>query len=48
MKGVDRALGVGLGIATGVAVKKRRWFIGAILGMFTALALAVGFGLIEE
>ena len=48
VKGVDRALGVGLGIATGVAVKKRRWFIGAILGMFTALALAVGFGLIEE
>jgi Zn-dependent protease len=48
VKGVDRALGVGLGVATGIAVKKRRWFIGAILGMFAALALAVGYGLIEE
>jgi Zn-dependent protease len=48
VKGVDRALGAGLGVATGVAIKKRRWFIGAILGMFTALALAVGYGLIEE
>jgi Zn-dependent protease len=48
VKGVDRAMGVGLGIATGIAVKKRRWFVGVILGMLTALALAVGFGLIEE
>jgi Zn-dependent protease len=48
VKGVNRAFGVGLGVATGVAVKKRRWFIGGILGMFAAIALAVGFGLIEE
>lgn len=48
VKRVDRAFGVGLGVATGVAVKKRRWFIGGILGMLTALVLAVGFGLIEE
>ena len=42
VKGVNRAFGVGLGVATGVAVKKRRWFIGAILGMLTAIVLAVG------
>jgi Zn-dependent protease len=48
VKGVDRLLGVGLGAATGVAVKKRRWLVGAILGVFSVLALAVGFGLIEE
>lgn len=48
VKAVDRVLGVGLGAATGVAVKKRRWLMGAILGVFSVLALAVGFGLIEE
>lgn len=48
VKGVDKVLGSGLAAATAVAVKKRRWLIGAILGLFSALALAVGFGLIEE
>ena len=46
--GVDRVVGGGLGVAAGVAFKKRRWFFGSILAMFSALALAVGFGLVKE
>jgi Zn-dependent protease len=46
--GVDRAVAGGLGVAAGVALKKRRRFLGAILGMFAGLALVVGFGLVRE
>ncbi len=40
-------VGAGLGVATGLAIKRRRKFLGAILGMFAALALAVSFGMIR-
>jgi len=46
--GVGRVVGGGLGVAAGVALKKRRWFLGSILAMFAGLALAVGFGLLKE
>lgn len=46
--GVDRAMGAGLGVAAGVAFKKRRWLLGTILATFAALALAIGFGYIKE
>jgi len=45
---VNRLTGAGLGAAAGVALKKKRWFIGAILGMLSATALGVGFGLLKE
>ena len=45
---VDKVTGVGLGIAAGVTMKKKRWFMSAILGMFSAIALVVGFGLYKE
>jgi len=48
VKKVDLVLGAGLGVAAGIAIKRRRKFLGAILGMFAALALAVGFGLLKE
>ena len=46
--GVDRVTGAGLGVVAAVALRKRRWLLGAILAAFSALALAVGFGLIKE
>ena len=48
VKAVDRAVGAGLGAAAGLALKKRRRFLGAILGMFSLISLAVGFGLLRE
>ncbi len=45
---VNKLTGAGLGAAAGVALKKKRWFIGAILGMLSATALGVGFGLLKE
>ena len=48
VKRVDRIVAGGLGVAAGITLKKRRWFLGSILGMFAALALAVGFGLVKE
>jgi Zn-dependent protease len=45
---VDKVTGVGLGLAAGIALKRKRQFLGAILGMFSAIALAVGFGLYKE
>ena len=46
--GVDRIVGGGLGVAAGIALVKRRRFLGLILAMFSVLALAVGFGLVRE
>ena len=46
--GVNRALGGGLGVAAAVALQRRRHFLGAILALFAVLALALGFGLVEE
>jgi Zn-dependent protease len=48
VKRVNRVSGAGLGLAAGIALKKRRWFIGAILGLFAALSWAIGFGLLKE
>ena len=48
VRGVDRAVGAGLGVAAGIAIRKRHWFPGAILAMFATLALLLGFGLIKE
>ena len=46
--GVDRVAGAGLGVAAGVALRKRRWLLGTMLAVFSALALAFGFGLLKE
>ena len=48
VKAVDRAVGAGLGVAAGLALKKRRRFLGAILAMFSLISLAMGFGLLKE
>ena len=45
---VNRITGVGLSAAAGVAMKKKRLFIGALLGMLSAIALGVGFGILKE
>ena len=44
----SRVVGGGLGMATGIALKKRRWFLGAILGVLAALSLISGLGLFKE
>lgn len=48
VKGVNRVMSGGLGLAAGVALQRRRWFLGSILALFAALALALGIGLVEE
>jgi Zn-dependent protease len=48
VRGVNRVMSGGLGLAAGVAIQRRRWFLGSILALFAALALAIGFGLVEE
>ncbi len=48
VRGVNRVLGGGLGVAAGIALKKRRRFVGSILAMFAALSLSIGFGLLKE
>ena len=45
---VDLALGAGLAAGAAAAFKKRKRFLGAILTMFAAIALAVGTGLLRE
>lgn len=46
--GVNRVMGAGLGVAAGVALKKRHWLLGMILAMVAAMALAIGFGYVKE
>lgn len=48
VKGVNRFTGAGLGVAAGVAMKKRHKWIGAALAAFAATSLAIGFGLLRE
>ena len=48
VRGVNRALGGGLGIAAGIALNRRRRVLGALLALFAGLALAFGLGLVEE
>ncbi len=45
---VNKVAAVGLGVASGVAIKQKRRFIGVIIGMLSAIALGVGFGLLKE
>jgi Zn-dependent protease len=48
VRGVNRVMSGGLGFAAGLAFLRRRWFLGSILALFAALAMALGFGLVEE
>jgi Zn-dependent protease len=48
VKGVNLAVGSGLGIAAGVALKKRRKWLAAAISLFAATSLAIGIGLIKE
>jgi Zn-dependent protease len=48
VKKTDLVVGVGLGAAAGLALRKRRKFFAALLGMLAAMSLAVGVGLIKE
>jgi Zn-dependent protease len=48
VKKVNLALGSGLGIATGMALKKRRKWLGVVIAAFAATSLAIGLGLIKE
>ncbi len=48
VKRVNLVTGTGLGLAAGIAMKKRRWFVGAILGMFAIVSWAIGFGMLRE
>lgn len=45
---VDGVLGIGLAAAGAAALKKRHWFLGALLAQFSALALAFALGIIRE
>jgi Zn-dependent protease len=48
VKKVDQKLGLVLSAAGAIAIVKRKRLLGALLSMFGALALAIGYGLIEE
>jgi Zn-dependent protease len=48
VKGVNRMVGVGLGLAAGVAIKRRHTLLGAALAALAATSLAIGFGLLKE
>jgi len=48
VKGVNLALGAGLGVASGVAFKKRRKWLGVAIAAFAATSLAIGLGLLKE
>lgn len=48
VKRVNLAMGSGLGIASAVAFKKRRRWLGAAIAAFAATSLAIGFGLLKE
>jgi Zn-dependent protease len=48
VRGVNRVMSGGLGLAAGTAILRKRWFLGSILALLAALALAVGFELVEE
>jgi Zn-dependent protease len=48
VKKVNLALGSGLGIASGVALSKRRRWLGAAIAAFALTSLAIGLGLIKE
>jgi len=45
---VDGVMGTALAAAGAVAVKKRRWLLGAVLLQFAALSLGIALGLVRE
>jgi Zn-dependent protease len=48
VKAVNLAVGSGLALAAGVALKKRRKWHAAAIAAFAATSLAIGFGLLKE
>ncbi len=48
VKKVNLAMGSGLGVATGLVLKKRKRLLGAVLAAFAATSLAIGLGLLKE
>lgn len=48
VKDINRYVGSGLAAASGIAIKKHRSWLGALLAVFAASSLAVGFGLLGE
>jgi len=48
VKEVNLAMGSGLGIAAGVAFKKRRKWLGIAISLFAATSLTIGVGLLKE
>ena len=48
VKKINRVTGAGLGLAAGVALKKRHWLLGMGFGLFSILSLLIGFGLLRE
>lgn len=48
VKGVNRLVGSGLAVASGVMLKKRRKWLAAALAAFAATSLAIGFGFLKE
>jgi Zn-dependent protease len=48
VKKVNLAMGSGLGVATGLALKKRKRLLGAVIAAFAATSLAIGLGLLKE
>jgi len=48
VKCVNRLTGGGLAIASGVALKNRKVWLGAALAAFAATSIAIGFGLLKE
>jgi Zn-dependent protease len=48
VRDVNRVVGGGLAIAAGIALKRRRRFLGSILALFATLSLVVGIGLLKE
>lgn len=48
VKKVDQRLGLVLSAAGAIAIVKRKRFLGALLSIFGAFALAIGYGLVEE
>lgn len=48
VKKVNLVMGTGLGVASGVAIKKQRKWLGAAIGAIALTSLAIGLGLLKE
>ncbi len=47
-KKVNLVVGAGLGVACGVAIKKQHKWLGAAMGAFALISLAIGLGVLKE